>query len=205
MVPVPDNPLPVRVIDDAETLRALSDPLRLAILRELIRDSDVGSPVVLSAKELAERLGEPQTKLYRHLKVLQERGLIAVAETRVVSGITEQRYRTGQLRLDFDNRLLGDRASEEDESAFVGAAFDDYRKDYVGAVRSGRVVMGIQPPRGEAYRRPTLSTMEVRLPADGANEFRRRLDALLDEIAEASSDPDGVLVRLFFAWYSPPE
>lgn len=45
-------------------------------------------------KKLAKHLGEPQAKLYQHVKQLEAAGLIEVAATRMVSGILEQRYRT---------------------------------------------------------------------------------------------------------------
>src|SRR5262245_13270203 len=87
-----------RVIEDVATLRVLSEPVRIAVLRTLMTDAEVVPPV-MTAKELAAVLGEPQTKLYRHLKQLEEAGLIQVAETRVVSGILEQRYRASQVNL----------------------------------------------------------------------------------------------------------
>ncbi|HYS40718.1 MAG TPA: helix-turn-helix domain-containing protein, partial [Pseudonocardiaceae bacterium] len=101
-----EAPLPVRAVDDVETLKALSDPTRVAILRALM-DGSPTRPAVMSVKELAERLGEPQTKLYRHVKQLADRGLIRVAETRIVSGIVEQRYQSGQVSLEFEPGFLG--------------------------------------------------------------------------------------------------
>jgi DNA-binding transcriptional ArsR family regulator len=73
------------VIGDVEQLKAISDPLRLRII-ELMGEAPVRA---WTAKELAERLGTKQTKLYHHLALLEERGFIRVAETRVVSGILE--------------------------------------------------------------------------------------------------------------------
>src|SRR5258708_4923613 len=49
----------VRPSTDVDTIKALADPTRLAILRVLMDDSGAGQPV-MSAKELAEALGEPQ-------------------------------------------------------------------------------------------------------------------------------------------------
>src|SRR6476620_2466816 len=67
----------VRRVSDVDTIKAMADPTRLAILRTLM-DGRGGPARVMSAKELAEELGEPQTKLYRHLKVLETAGLIEV-------------------------------------------------------------------------------------------------------------------------------
>ena len=56
----------VREIDTVEGLRALADPVRLAILAALDTRAPDGALPVMSVKELAQHLGEPQTKLYRH-------------------------------------------------------------------------------------------------------------------------------------------
>src|SRR5947209_18652343 len=72
-----------RTITDLETLRVLADPLRLSIIGAF--PSAVGRRRPMSVKEIAERIDEGQTKLYRHVKKLEDVGLIYVAETRVVS------------------------------------------------------------------------------------------------------------------------
>ena len=66
------------VVSDVATLRALADPLRLAILR-LLRDGADREPRAWAVRELARALDEPQTKLYRHVRQLEEQGLIQVA------------------------------------------------------------------------------------------------------------------------------
>src|SRR5215471_2523012 len=88
----------VRAITDVETLKALADPLRLKMLSALMRGRPDDLPV-LSVKELAHELGEPQTKLYRHVKQLEAAGLIRAVASRVVSGIVEQRYQASQRDL----------------------------------------------------------------------------------------------------------
>src|SRR5580692_12482661 len=111
----------VREIDSVEGLRALADPVRLAILSALDTRVPDGALPVMSVKELAQHLGEPQTKLYRHVKQLEAAGLIEVAATRVVSGIVEQRYRASQrdLTIRAPGGLLKDpdRASDAEAAA----------------------------------------------------------------------------------------
>ena len=60
----------IREIDSVEGLRTLADPFRLAILAALDTRVPDGALPVMSVKELAQRLGEPQAKLYRHVKQL---------------------------------------------------------------------------------------------------------------------------------------
>src|SRR6476646_2888850 len=80
-----DQPVAERVISDVETLKALSDPVRLRILETMVTAADEAWTV----KRLAKALGTNTTKLYHHINILEERDLIRVAGTRVVSGIIE--------------------------------------------------------------------------------------------------------------------
>src|SRR5580693_6695424 len=73
------GPAAVRTVDSVAALKAMADPTRLAILAALMRTRDLP---VMSVKELAAELGEPQTKLYRHVRQLEAAGLIRVASTR---------------------------------------------------------------------------------------------------------------------------
>ena len=89
-------PPTTRTVATVDMLKAMADPTRIAILTVLMEHpSDLP---VMSVKEIAARLGEPQTKLYRHIKQLEAAGLIKVAATRMVSGILEQRYQAAQQR-----------------------------------------------------------------------------------------------------------
>src|ERR1039457_5760397 len=91
------QPPPVRTVDTSDALKAMADPTRLAILAALMKSRH--DLPVMSVKELAAELGEPQTKLYRHVRQLEAAGLIKVASTRMVSGILEQRYQACQQDL----------------------------------------------------------------------------------------------------------
>lgn len=83
---VNDEILPdFKVIDDLATLRLLSDPLRLRLIEEL------GSHPT-TVKALARTLAMKPNRLYYHVNLLEEHGLIKVTETRVVSGIIERTY-----------------------------------------------------------------------------------------------------------------
>lgn len=61
-------------------------PVRLRIMQALTEQ-------VLTTHEISQQLPDvPKSSIYRHLKLLLESGLIAVAETNLVSGIEEKRY-----------------------------------------------------------------------------------------------------------------
>ena len=70
-------------VTELEQLRVLADPLRMRILNNLF-------PQAQTAKQMADRLELPPTKLYYHFGELERVGLIKVVETRVKSGIIEK-------------------------------------------------------------------------------------------------------------------
>lgn len=181
---------PLRTIGDVETLKALADPLRLRILATLMR-REAGEMPVMSVKELAARLDEPQTKLYRHVRQLEAVGLIKAVASRVVSGIVEHRYQACQ-----DDLMLGpaltdsQRASAEVEAA-VAAVLDLFRREYFAAYRSGLIPPEAQnaqnAPEPESHRTAMLSMNVARLPASRAAAIRERLQQVLDDVAEAEA------------------
>src|SRR3954463_2765977 len=85
----------VHTISDLAALRAISDPLRTRILREL-RD------VPRSTAQVAARLGEGTTKLHYHMNELERNGLVELVETRQKGNLIEKYYRAvaGFFRVD---------------------------------------------------------------------------------------------------------
>ena len=75
-------------ITKLETVRVLADPLRLRIIEAMATQLDHA----WSVKELARSLAEPPTKLYYHVNMLEEHGLLIVTGSQLVSGILEKRY-----------------------------------------------------------------------------------------------------------------
>ena len=171
----------VRWIDDAATFKAMADPVRLAILRQMMSPTPTGELRNWSAKELATALAEPQTKLYRHIKQLEEAGLVKVAETRLVSGIVEQRYAAAQTSLEIARDFLKRSATRDETADLFAAGIDAYRRQLLAAVREGRIDLQAEQVSVPAHRRPLLMFGEVRLPPDRASAFRERLAEVLEE------------------------
>ena len=199
-------PVPVREVGDVETLKVLSDPLRLAILRVLMRDAG-HRPRVMTVKEIADALGEPPTKLYRHVKQLEARDLVQAAATRLVSGIVETSYRAGQHSLTIQAGLLNETGRTGEAAAMMSAGLAEFRSEFLGAIASGAIQFGeggtADPyPHEQRYRRPVVTLAEARLSVDRANELRDRLAAIVAEYFDGVDDPGGVPVRLLAALYS---
>ncbi len=72
-------------ISDFDAIKVLSDPRRLAILRAVMTSS-------ATLTHLGQSMDMHPAKVRYHLKLLEEAGLVALVETRVVGNYTEKYY-----------------------------------------------------------------------------------------------------------------
>lgn len=185
-------------------LKALADPLRLSILDVLMEDT--AQP--LTVKEIATRLAEPQTKLYRHIRQLEKAGLIAVACTRLVSGIVESRYVAAQEALRLTKGIFSTVCAEPSgHLAELLAAVDLVRDDLAARFPDGRIEFG--GSARECAGPPDLFThLTVRVSPRRLLRLRERLGAVLEEFgAEGGAcEEEAVPVTLFSLLYAaaPP-
>ena len=182
----------VREIDSVQELRALADPVRLAILAALDTHVPDGELPVMSVKELAQHLGEPQTKLYRHVKQLEAAGLIEVAATRMVSGILEQRYRARQRDLRLSAALFR-RHADESEAA-VRSAFDAFLTGVFDRARKEDWPL-------DGPDKPVMLVFDDRVSPEAAERIRVLLEEVTREIARAEAGD--IPVRVAIGFYRP--
>lgn len=200
------SPLPVRVVRDVGALKALSDPLRLAIMQALMNGA-ARVPRVLSVKELAAELGQPQTRLYHHVKQLEAHELITVAESRVVSGITEHRYRAGQFELRLDPALVNDPRNADDTVAALRSSFDEFTAGFFAALQAGRIRYADEPSPEARHPRQITVVADQMLPVSRAADFRDRLGVLVEDFLKPTGEVDEptVPVHVMMVFYSPTD
>lgn len=179
----------VRQIDSVEGLRALADPVRLAILSALDTPVPGGELPVMSVKELAKHLGEPQTKLYRHVKQLEAAGLIEVAATRMVSGILEQRYRARQRSLQLSAALFR-RHADETEAA-IRSAFDVFLTGILDRARK-------EDWPSDSPDKPVMLVADKGVSVEAAERIRARLVEAEREVAEAEAGDIPISAAIVF-------
>jgi DNA-binding transcriptional ArsR family regulator len=170
-------------IQDVDTLKALAEPTRLAILTALLKPP---WPRVMSVKELAAELDMAQTRLYRHVRQLEEAKLIKVAETRMVSGILEQRYQASERDVRFAPDFV--RSHPDESQAAVHVIVDRFARGLVTATE-------------ERGYKPVMFMSDSVIPVEAADELQRRLRAITDWLSGIPQDPDGVLVNLMLGFY----
>ena len=103
MSPKPDVK-EMHLIRDLETLKVISDPFRIDIIR-LIHEANMKGRFC-TVKEISEVLDLPSTKLYYHINLLEKHGLIVVGDTQIVSGIIEKQYQIVAENITVDPEIL---------------------------------------------------------------------------------------------------
>lgn len=195
----PYKPDPEFSINDLDTLKVLADPLRIQIV-ELCTQSP------RTVKQVAAVLNLPPTKLYYHVKLLEEKALIRVVDTRIVSGIVEKQYQAAALNYRVNRELfkLTSQAGKEGLNVMLTGLLDDLREDIQQSVEADVLDVSAQNDDKLLNRSLLLARHTLHLNPDTAEEFYRRLKTLVREYAQeeaeipaAEEQPYGLLVALY--------
>ena len=157
------EPSPVRdhlTIRGKEQLHAIGDPTRWRILGRLL----VGPA---SIQELAQALSAAKGTIGHHVRVLEAAGLIRVAETKKVRGVTEKRY----LRVARQFRL----PETEEDGASLETAYLPVR----AALAEARPTLDKSGPA-------TSFVVRARMPAARAQRFSDLINQIAAEFADGA-------------------
>jgi DNA-binding transcriptional ArsR family regulator len=200
--PHPPKPDAEFIVNDLETLKVLADPLRLQII-------DLMTPAARTVKQVAADLNLPPTKLYYHIKQLEERALIRVVDTRIVSGILEKQYQAAAMSYRVHKALFSQtaQAGKEGLNVMLNGLFEDTKEDIQKSVEADVIDVSADADDEKAiYRSLLISRNTLSMTPDEAEEFYRRLRNLVreyvrDEDAPAPNNPDeqsyGLMVALY--------
>jgi|SRR5581483_11381138 len=172
---------------------AISHPLRLRVLGLL------GEGDGWTAKELAERLGMNPNRLYYHLRILEEAGVIVVAESRAVGRMAERVYKPADV-----GRYIWDPEEPEQMARMLGAVLEVNKLGAEDALfEVARAVKARKKPPIVTWGTPSFETTR-----DEIVEFTKRVEALQMEfrkrakklLATAGTTRGKQPRRLRFAW-----
>ena len=186
------------VIRDLDTLKVIADPLRVQIIHA------IGHVTPRTVKQVSKALGLSPNKLYYHINMLEEHGLIQVVETRVVSGIIEKLYLTSARSYNPAPELLTV-DSDTDSGGLVmtlDGVWSSSRQDLLQSVRAG-----VADPTKIDDDDSNMGAMSANLmlSPEKAVEFNQRLQALVTEYAPdvPESEPDEARSYRFFYIFFP--
>jgi DNA-binding transcriptional ArsR family regulator len=181
-------------IEDEETFELLADQTRIQIIEML------GEPRSVTA--LAEAMNVPRTRLYHHIKLLEESGLIEVVETRKAGALTEKIYLVAassyQPSHDF---VVGARPSQQ-RDAILGAVLGATQADFARALEEEGLA-GLE--EHSEHKRMTLGRMVFQLTPDHLQNLVMELEGLLDRYLHlCKDDPEAIPVAAVTVVYPRP-
>lgn len=161
------TPATEMTISDLETLKVMSDPLRMNLLEAFMRGPT-------TVKQIAAQVNVPQSKLYYHVGMLEKHGLIAVVDTQLVSGIVEKWYQAAASSFRIDRKLL---KGAEAGSAFdlIQTVFDASVSEIKQSIQEGLVSVDDEDPNPN---RLVLNKSITYLTPEQVETIRQRIDEL---------------------------
>lgn len=185
-------PAALHTITTLEALKVFSDPLRQQIIEALLDGPK-------TVKQVASELELAPTKLYYHVNLLEEHGLIQVTETRIVSGIIEKHYVAAAKEYAIERALMtpGQNAGGDGLEIVFDAMIEPIRADLHRSLELGLIDTSADAPEHRKFRmwRGMSQMNEAR-----AAEFYTRLNALIEEFSGISDD-DGQAYAMLLTLY----
>lgn len=184
-------------IDSLETLKVITDEKRLQILEILAHKP-------ATVKVLAQAMGLPPTKLYYHIKLLEEHSLIRVVDTQIVSGIVEKTYRARACQLGISASLLRlTDGSLEATVDLVGVVLDQAKADLKRSLNVGRLKISAEDAEqlGEIGM---LMNRKINLTKAQADYLQQELTRLFKELpteADQQDNPDAHPYSVLFMFF----
>lgn len=126
-----DHPIPDEVfyLKSEADFEVLSDPTRLEIIEMLYRPHSVG--------ELADAMDVPRTRLYHHVNLLEEHGMIRVVDTRRSGAVDEKLYQVAARSFHPSPEYLKSSVPRERAKALITSIFGSTQADFIRAVDAG--------------------------------------------------------------------
>ncbi len=178
------EPADVYWINDTGSLEVLADPTRLEILELCM--------VPRSVKEIAELMGVPRTRLYHHVGLLEEAGIISVADTRPAGAMVEKIYQASAMSYQPSDDFAKNAAPRELADAIMTSLLGATRADFVRAVDEGLFAL-IDRNSG---RRVSLGRRLMRLTPDRLQAFIDDLEGLFEKYRDHDEGDDVLTVGL---------
>lgn len=150
------QPADIFWLETSEHFDVLSDSTRLELIELLVRPRSVA--------ELAEHMRVPRTRLYHHVNLLEEAGMIRVVDTRPAGAQTEKLYQVSAYSYQPSKEYLDQALPREKAQAVMTSIFGTTEADFIRAVEDGAVTFEDQTTRRSMHiRRGLLLLDEARL------------------------------------------
>ncbi|MCX6049580.1 MAG: helix-turn-helix domain-containing protein [Chloroflexi bacterium] len=171
-----------------ETLKVISDALRSRILDLLRAEAQ-------TVKQLSATLHMPPKKLYYHVNLMEQHGLIRVVSTRIVSGIIEKQYRATAYLFWFDKEVFASSTPEKNSlPPGIALLFENTKIQLEQSVEDHLLDLAEDAP---IQRRLFSAWSMARMTPEQLAVFDQRMTALLEEFFEVEQTPAPVNAQAY--------
>jgi len=178
------EPADVFDIDDVETMEMLADPTRLEILELAM--------VPRSVSEIAEAMDVPRTRLYHHVKLLEDAGMLAVAETRPAGAMTEKIYQVAAYSFQPSDELMKTATPKDQAEAIMTSLLGTTRGDFIRAVAEERFPLS----RSRNRKRVSLGRRLTTMTEEELNSFLTELEDLFEKYGDSEDEENAFPVAI---------
>lgn len=180
-------------VEDIEVFEILNNPIRLRIMRLLMEPTSI--------RTVAEALEVPPTRLYYHFNLLEEAGVIRVAETRKVGAMLQKLYQTVALSYRPSAKLIeSDRSPADLARISAGVVLDGARLDAEEALTRQFSALSADDEFG-SFSEGGLGRSISILTKEQAEEFYEKFQRFLEEELGAADDDEGIEYSFSFAFF----
>lgn len=181
------NPLrePLLIVKDLETLKVLTDPLRMQILQLL-------DPEPQTINSVAEKLGVASSRLYYHFNLLEKHGLIMVVNTRTLNNLIEKVYWTTAEDVDVEKDLFNFSSEDGQENLInmISSSLDATREDILRSIQARKLQL---EQGGQSHPRDMLMISSKKCLDDATYQvFTQKLKDLAQEFTSLPDAAEGV-------------
>lgn len=182
------------------TLKMMADPMRARLLGLFASEPS-------TVQQVAAQLSVPVTRLYYHVHLLEEHGLIHVVEAHPVGGTIEKVYRASARQFIIDKDQLSGSGAKALKHAevLIDFALTETGKAIRKSVKTGVIDLQQQAPHPRALQ---IRRGSGKISIAQAVQFYKRLEALVNEFTSLESQDEEqaeYLLALTFFPVSKPE
>ncbi len=167
----------VLVLSDLEQIKAISHPYRIEIV-EAFED------LPATAKQIADRLGEPHAKVNYHIKTLLKVGILELVEEKIKLGIVEKYYLPSAKMFVIDKSILNSSENgnviESINQALI-SIFENISKDFYKSIE----YMGQKQQANKI-----LHYNDYYLTEDEVQELQDKLKVVMKDYLKDKKDKD---------------
>lgn len=166
----------ILVLRDLEQIKAIAHPYRLEILECFEEEQPA------TAKQIADKIGEPHAKVNYHIKTLQKVNILQLVDERVKSGIIEKYYLPSARMFVIDKPIINFRREEKAgiHHQVTLSGFENIGKDYYKIVES--------LDKNTKYPPKMLYYGECYFTAEEAEELYQRLQDAIEAFIGEKKD-----------------